>query len=489
MKKFISLTLAMVMLVSVILPMNAFAITWSTDIRSNIDFSTFTEKNQDGTSDWNTATEKAKATPHYAFYKVGTNGGADVEPVKGMFGKAADDTSVKLSKFSNNVNAAIFTSTVRPASGGLEPGESVVINYNMAFGDKNADRYTYATFYYDQTASYKTAMNYGSIEMSSFPTSDTDIEPLIIRANGEVVFFGKTVSKSLNYDINKWYNFEIRIINGDTEAQRYCSAELYIDGIKFDETSIKTYNNKYQMNGIYLFYFFVNGDNHAETVYLDDFQHGYFRTDAANDMYTEMHQSFELTSKSDAFVSSDGVHLDFKKDMTVEEFLADVSYNGRIQSEKTGITEVVVLKEDGTQANPTDLIENNWYARVKAEGDWNSGLSRNVYRYYTRKIHVTKMFEISDFNLDVSGNTVYAEATLTNNTVDNYNAGIILAVYNADGGLEAIKRVNLSLGVGANVLTDEVSITFPPEFNSADKVKLFVTPADDYIIIQEATIE
>ena len=98
---------------------------------------------------------------------------------------------------------------------------------------------------------------------------------------------------------------------------------------------------------------------------------------------------------------------------------------------------------------------------------------------------------ISSFSLTSSSplGIAKAQATLTNNTGSNFNTGVMLAVYNEDGGLEAIKRVNLNLSNGANSLSNELSLTLPAGFDSDYMVKLFVTPADDYTIIHEAIYE
>lgn len=389
MKKTISLTLAMVMFTVLVVPMTVSAL--SIDVPShtpaNISFSNFTTANSPAASGWNDALGKTAGDNKYAFDRAGEGG--DFTPVKGMFGKLSDDTSVKLSKFNNDITASIYAPSKRVVNGGLGVGDIVVINYNMAFGDKNADRYTYAEFYKNQSSAIGDRAYFFSTELASFPTK---IEPLLIGTRGNVALFGKTLSKEFHYDINKWYNFEIRITNGDADAQVYCLAELYIDGIKFGDTYIKpnTSSAIYRMNGIADFYFYVD-KGHKETLYLDDLQVGFFRSNASNDMFTEMHQSFELTSKSDAYVT-DAIHIDLKNDMTVEEFLADVSYNGRT-STQTGITEVKVLKNDWTEAQATDIIEDGWYARVKVSGDWSDSLSRNVYRYYYRKFSPVTYYE------------------------------------------------------------------------------------------------
>lgn len=98
---------------------------------------------------------------------------------------------------------------------------------------------------------------------------------------------------------------------------------------------------------------------------------------------------------------------------------------------------------------------------------------------------------VSSFNLTSTtpSGTSKAQATLTNNTGVAYNTGVMLAVYNEEGGLEAVKRVILNLSNGSNTLTDELSLTLPADFDASYKVKLFVTPADDYEIIHEATLE
>lgn len=97
---------------------------------------------------------------------------------------------------------------------------------------------------------------------------------------------------------------------------------------------------------------------------------------------------------------------------------------------------------------------------------------------------------ISGFSLSSqdAGNSASAIATLTNNTGSSKQSGLMLAVYNKDGGLCAIKRVNLTLSAGANSLTNELSLTLPADFDAMCKVKLFVTPADDYNIIHEAAL-
>ncbi len=389
MKKIFSLALALVMLTALFVPTTSFALTYSNDVRADINFSNFTTSNSPSvnvSTSWDnrfTITGNSK----YAFGNAGT--GADFTPVKGMFGKSADDTSVKIEKKANSSFASFHGPAKIIANGNLGAENTVIINYNMAFGDKNVSRSIYADFYKNSSNNINDKRYFYST--SNAPTSNVEKPIFVVNANGTLSFFNTTLSKQFYYNLNTWYNFEIRITNGNETDSVYSLAELFIDGIKFGETSIKSYEGAYQMNGLSSISLYLAGDNHTEILYLDDFQIGYFRSDAANDMFVEMHQGFELTSKSDAYIT-DNIHIDLKNDMTVEEFLADVSYNGGT-STQTGITEVKVLKSDWSEAQATDIIEDGWYARVKVEGDNNSTLDRNVYRYYYRKFSPVTYYE------------------------------------------------------------------------------------------------
>ena len=247
------------------------------------------------------------------------------------------------------------------------------MNWNWAFADTKSTRSASADFYMGAQTSFSAIKPYYA-EGSTTSSVILSVSPL-----GEIKLFNKVLDTNVVFNLNSWYNFEVRIKNGDTSNSVNSLAQLYVDGIKLGETSIVCASNYYQLNGLGWFYF----DAAMGVTYVDDLQIGYFTQYAANDVFTEMHQSFELTSKSDAYIT-DNIHIDLKNDMTVEEFLADVSYNGRT-STQTGITEVKVLKNDWSEAQATDAIEDGWYARVKVEGDWSSNVSRNVCRYYYRK--------------------------------------------------------------------------------------------------------
>ncbi len=475
MKKIISLSLSLLMLASFVLPMESFALTYSSDVKLNKTFSDFTTNNSPalGGTDANSVL-LIGAT--YKFYGGGSV--ANFIPAKGLFGKASDDTSVEIIRTSDG-NARMYGGGKLLPTGGLEAENNIIMNWNWAFGDKQSTRTARAEFYTASSLSYSTIKQFYSL--SSGASSDI----LSLAPDGSVKLFNYELSNKLSYKLNTWYNFEVRIKNGNSTTSTYSMAELYVDGIKLGSSYITTASNHYQQYGIGWFYL----DAPLGTTYVDDLQIGYFKSNAANDIFTEMHQSFELTSKSDAYITEDNIHLDLKYDMTVAEFLEDVSYNEKT-ADSSGISEVKILKADWSEADANSVIENGWYARVKVSGDWSSSLSRNVYRYYYRKFIITKRIEISDFTLTSSapGETTYAQATLTNNTGSSFNTGVMLALYNDEGGLESIKRVNLNLSNGANSLSNELSLTLPAGFDSDYMVKLFVTPADDYTIIHEATL-
>lgn len=370
MKKIFLLALALVMLTALFVPTTSFALTYSADVKLNKNFSDFTTDNPHtlGGTDANSVLSLGA---NYGFYGNGT--AATFTPAKGVFGKAADDTSVKIDRTVSTGTSRMYGGGKLLPTGNLGANEYVVMNWNWAFADTKSVRTATADFYMGTQTSYSGIKPY----YADGATSSSVV--LSVSPSGEIKLFNKALTTNVVLNLNSWYNFEVRIKNGDTANSVKSLAELYIDGIKIGETNIVCASNYYQLNGLGWFYF----DAAMGVTYVDDLQIGYFKSNASNDVFTEMQQSFELTSKSDAYVT-DKIHIDLKNHMTVEEFLADVSYNRRTETQ-TGITEVKVLKSDWSEAQATDVIEDGWYARIKVEGDWNGTSGRNVYRYYYRK--------------------------------------------------------------------------------------------------------
>ena len=433
MKKIFSLALALVMLTALFVPTTSFAaLQWSAIQRVNLEFSSFKKNANNVTgSDY----LNNKTTSVHNLTNAGT--AADYEPVTGVFGKAADDTSVKITRIvSSTATSGLYVASMQPggataAQGAtpayyMAPGDEVVINWNWAFGDMNVDR-SLAGNFYKNTSGY-----WGDNARFNYNANTTDSTILNYSPDGDIKLFGAILSDRFFAETNRWYNFEVRITNGNTSTQTKCKAKLYIDGIFMGSTDIYAAGSVYQMNGIYWMYFKSSGVKYEdselalpETTYIDDIKTGYFKTNAANDDYVEFHQSLELTSKSDAYLT-DKIHIKLKNDMTVEEFKNDVSYNKRTSSQ-TGITEVTILKDDWSAAESSDTIQAGWYARIKVEGDWISSSSRNAYRYYYRKFvdeitYANASYEGTGYNLETANPDGFSGLKLEKSGWSNTNS-------------------------------------------------------------------
>ena len=301
MEKFISLTLAMVMLFALLMPTPSFALSTTQHNVLSVSFDNMTEN--------------TNISLNTTFTGMGTNANYTPVSVAGGNGK-----SLKIGRLSSTGKAAINISsnnnaTKFPPSGGLSKGDMICINWNWAFADFNVERFVNATF-------FKTSQTQWNVTDSYSYDGSTKCEDILkLSPNGSIRFFGKTLNEGYYFDLNKWYNFEIRIKQGistDTAndiAGEKAVAELYVDGLKIAEKAINNAaDSSTTINQIFGLYSLSMGTPNmgkngiADVTYVDDIQFGYYKQNANSEWfryYTDINgkvKDLTLSSKSDNFI-------------------------------------------------------------------------------------------------------------------------------------------------------------------------------------------
>lgn len=389
MKKLISLSLAAVMLIALFVPTVGFAnLQWSVNNTISVSFDTMTE---------NTAVSKTAITG------AGTN--ANYSPVAGLFGKPASGNSLKIErlaatgaadlKVTNNTNGAALV----PTNGyPISKGEMICINWDWAFGDFNTERRVNASFY--KTTGYK----WDVVDSYSYAGSTKREDILTIAPNGSIVFFGKTLPGGHYFDLNRWYNFEIRITQGEAtttsggeivKTGEKAVAALYVDGLKVGEKAINNAaDSATTINQIFGIYSLSIGttamgkNGLADVTYIDDLQLGYFKRNANSDLFrylTDINgnvKDLTLSSKSDNFIMDSLGQIALKNPMTVDELKDDLSY---VNGQNIGFYGAPVIVDDkyNEVTDTTATVQPGWH--IKAQISSNSH-SQSYYRKIVDKI-------------------------------------------------------------------------------------------------------
>lgn len=402
MKKLISLSLAAVMLIALFVPTVGFAsLQYSANNTVSATFDTMTA---------NTAVSKTAITG------AGTN--ANYSPVAGLFGKPASGNSLKIErlaatgaadlKVTHKTNGAALV----PTSGSpISKGEMICINWDWAFGDFNTERRVNASFY--KTTGY----GWNVVDSYSYSGSTNRTDILTLAPNGNIILFGKTLPGGHYFDLNRWYNFEIRITQGTATvtsggeivtAGEKAVAALYVDGLKVGEKAINNAADSSttisQIFGIYSLSIGTSamGKNGlADVTYIDDLQLGYFKRNANSNLFrylTDINgnvKDLTLSSKSDNFIMDSLGQIALKNPMTVAELKADLSY---VSGQNTGFygTPVIVDDKYNEVSDATAAVQPGWHIKVAISSNSHS-------QSYYRKI----VDKITYFKNEFDGNSTY----------------------------------------------------------------------------------
>lgn len=402
MKKIFSLALAFVMLTAIFVPTVSFAsLQYGANNAISVTFDSMTE---------NTAVSKTAITG------AGTN--ANYTPVAGLFGKPDSGKSLKIErlastgsaelKVTNNTNGAALV----PTSGyPISKGQMICVNWNWAFGDFNTERRVNASFY--NTTGYK----WNVVDSYSYSGSTKRTDILTVAPNGSIVLFGKTLPGGYYFDLNRWYNFEIRITQGEAtvtsggeivKAGEKAVAALYVDGNKIGEKPINNAaDSSTTISQIYGIYSLAIGTSAmgknglADVTYIDDLQLGYFKRNANSEYFrylTDINgnvKNLGISSKSDNFIMDNLGQIALKNPMTVAELSADLAYTS---GQNTGfyVSPEIVDDKYATVSDTSATVQPGWYIRVQISSNSHSHI-------YYRKI----VDKITYFKNEFDGNTSY----------------------------------------------------------------------------------
>jgi len=468
MKKIFSLALALVMLTALFVPTVGFAsLRYGANNTISVNFDSMTA---------NTAVSKTAITG------AGTN--ANYTPVAGLFGKSQTGNSLKIErlastgsaelKVTNNTNGAALV----PTSGyPLSKGEMICVNWDWAFGDFNTERRVNASFY--KTTGY----NWNVVDSYSYSGSTKRTDILTIAPNGSIVLFGKTLPGGYYFDLNRWYNFEIRITQGEAtvtsggeivKAGEKAVAALYVDGNKIGEKAINNAADSSTTIGqIYGIYSIAIGtsamgkNNLADVTYMDDLQLGYFKRNANSEYFrylTDINgnvKNLALSSKSDNFIMDNLGQIALKNPMTVAELKADLAYTSGQNTGFYGALEIVddkyVVVSDTTAA-----VQPGWYIRVQISSNSHSHI-------YYRKL----LDKITYFKNEFNGNTSYTSIPGFTHS-KGYVGSVVKYERFADGGL---KTNNSFYGGEAYAKTSSAITQIQMIYNTPT----YQTPHDKYV--------
>ncbi len=320
--------------------------------------------------------------------RVGGAGTAvDYEPVTGLFGKSADDVSVKATRIQSSTADAYIGPIAKLNSYGCTGRDEYIdINWEWAFGDMNVERYLEVKFYNPSKHIWN------QVNSFSYTGSANNADILRLSPNGAVRFFGKTLENNYYFNTNTWYHFDIRIKVGTNTSDATeeipaskAVAYLYVDGILIGEKEINNApDDAAEINNPHCIYradfkskaVKLSGSSEAlsEVTYIDNIYSGKYKEGANTPCWPWM-RDYTITSKSDNFIT-DGIHIALKNPQTAAELKADLSY---IAGDNTGIGGISIVDAnraalaDDAQVTPGCFIK----AQTKSGGYWH---------YWYRKI-------------------------------------------------------------------------------------------------------
>lgn len=471
-RKILAILITVVMLVSILPTTGLAALTYAAATNAAVTFDGYVKNTTTAQTDKNNSTINAVdgSYPSSGIRVGGAGAAADFEPVTGMFGKAADDTSLKMTRKTSSTEEAYVGPVAKQTNYGCpDEGDFINMNWEWAFGDMNVERYVNAKF-------YNTGHSSSDVNSFSYDSTGKNIADILrISPNGQVRFFGKVLNKLYHFELNTWYNFDIRIKvgkNTDTENSivgTKATAYLYVDGILIAEKQINnnaddntTINNPHCIYRIELGSKAVKYADasvaNTEVTYVDDIYAGKYRSNANNIAYRYM-RDYTLSSKTNKFYT-DGLHLALKTPMTAAQLKADLNANSNIYAIEVVNANREVLADD---ANVTP----GCYIRVqtKSSGQWHYWYRKIVDNIY----YINNSFEGADASVTPGSMFRFEKGTHSNtmnyamarkNNKNGVNQAYMLDKNGSyyEGALEGFSRMYYDGTIDADKYVVEISL-------------------------------